>query len=167
MGVQRKFEDELARGRTAEHVVAEILRQRGWYVIPSYDYTGDEGDKAPKMSGEKIAFVIPDLDACREGERKWAEVKLKSKPTLRRITGVLEHGIPLRHYRDYKKVQDESGCDVWIFICEQSTGKVLCQSLHRLGEPRIYDGNKMSKGGMAFWPRDSFADWTDYPDADR
>lgn len=144
------------RGRNGEQIIAQLLKEKGWFVIPSYDYSGQEGDKAPKMQGAVAAFVIPDLDIAKLGERRWAEVKTKKEPTLYKKTNVLEHGIPLRHFEDYKKVQAETGCEVWLFVYEELSRDVLCLKLNDLGDGRKYTGNKMSRGGMIFWPRSKF-----------
>lgn len=148
---------EFQRGRTGERLVAELLRSRGWYVIPSYDYSGEDGDKPPRLQGLRAAFPVPDLDIAKDGQRRWAEVKTKAAASYTRITGRLEHGIPKRHYRAYKRVQEITGCEVWLFIYEEDTGEVLCAKLDDLDSvKREYDGSKMSRGGMVFYPRESF-----------
>ena len=136
-----------------------MLHKRGWYVIPSYDFSGPNDDKAPKLQGLGNGFVLPDLDISRNGKRKWAEVKTKDEATFTRITQKLEHGIPLRHFRDYKIVREITGCEVFLFVYEIRTGDILYASLDNpdfLATKRIYKGNKMSLGGMIFWPREAF-----------
>lgn len=148
---------EFQRGRAGERLVAELLQSRGWYVIPSYDYSGEDGDKPPRLQGLREAFPVPDLDIAKDGQRRWAEVKTKAAASYTRITGRLEHGIPKRHYRAYKRVQEITGCEVWLFIYEEETGEVLFAKLDDLeAVKREYDGPKMSRGGMVFYPRDAF-----------
>jgi hypothetical protein len=133
-------------------------------VIPSYDYSGDDGNKAPRLQGKINSIVIPDLDISRGGARRWAEVKTKSAATYTRITRRLEHGIPLRHWKDYQRVQEITGCEVWLYIYEEDTGQVLRAKIDYLANhTRIYDGNGMSWGGMAFWARDIFEQWMVIP----
>jgi len=147
---------EFEKGRAGEQIVSQLLQESGWYIVPSYDYCGED-DKSPRMKGENGFFVIPDLDASRQGKRLWFEVKTKSSATWTHKTQRHEHGIPLRHYRDYLRVQAESGTPVWLVVVEQDTGKTLTQSLDELSKQvRIYQGPKMSRGGMAFFPRDAF-----------
>lgn len=143
------------RGRRGEQLIKRWLQKRGWWVIPSYDYTGENDDKAPRMQGLSSSLVIPDLDIAKDGLRRWAEVKTKTKALEWRKTGELQHGIDLRHYEEYLKVQSLSGTHVWLFIVEENTQTILAESLDRLGEPRI--GREYGKGGMANWPRDRFS----------
>jgi len=155
--------DEFKRGREGEQSVEQWLRARGDYVIRSYDYSGEDGDKAPRMHGLAERYALPDLDVCREGEdgepsrRWWVEVKAKHHAIEYRKLGRLEHGISLPLWMDYLQVQAISGCEVWIVIVEEETDEWLAQSLKVLGEvAREYDGDKMGPGGMVFFPRDAF-----------
>jgi hypothetical protein len=148
--------DEFRRGRSGERVIAELLKRRGWFIVPAYDFAGEEGEKVPKMEGLTAAFILPDLDISKGGDRRWAEVKTKTAATLHRRSGVSEHGIAIRHLQHYRSVESETGCEVWIFIVEENTRLALCARLKDLGPGRQYDGPKMSRGGMVFWPRASF-----------
>lgn len=144
------------KGHVGEVIVAEELQRRGYYVLPSYDYSGED-EKAPRLQGEKLCFVIPDLDTMKDGKRIWVEVKTKEEATFTRKTNRLEHGIPLKHYRHYQEVERISGCGVWLAVYEINTGDILIARLSELEKHvRLYEGEKMSYGGMAFFPRDSF-----------
>lgn len=137
--------------------MAGWLQQRGWLIVPSYDYSGEDGNKAPKMHGVRLSLVIPDLDACRSGERFWVEVKTKWEATFTEKTQRLEHGISLRHYEHYQQVEKESGNPVWLFVLEERTGVILAGRLRDLAEhARIYKGWKMGQAGMVFFPREKF-----------
>jgi hypothetical protein len=151
---------EFHRGRRGERLVADLLQRRGWHVIPSYDYAGEGGDKPPRLQGCDCAYPIPDLDVSRGGVRRWVEVKTKAEPTWTRVTGRLEHGVSLRLYESYRHVQAITGCPVWIVIVEERAGAILCAPLDGL-EPvkRVYNGRKMGRGGMVFWPRKAFAEF--------
>lgn len=84
-------------------------------------------------------------------------MKTKAHADFTRITQRFEHGIPLRHFEDYKRVQALTGCKVYLFICEDDTGDILSKPIDELdAHKRIYRGNEMSRGGMVFFPRDSF-----------
>ena len=146
------------QGHTAELRIARMLQARGWWVVPSYDYSGEDGNKAPRLQGATQAFVLPDLDVARDGIRRWAEVKSKSSATLTRKLGRYEHGIPLRHFRSYQEVQRITGAETWLFIYELDSHAVLWARVDDLAKHcRIYEGDKMGGGPMVFFPRDSFA----------
>lgn len=152
--------DKFKKGHTGELIVARLLKQQDWYIIPSYDYSGAEDNKAPRLQGLDKEYIIPDLDISQKGCRLWAEIKTKASPSYTRITKRLEHGIPLRHRNHYLKIQEITGCDVWLYIVEEDTGTVLRAALNELIKcERIYSGDLMSYGGMAFFPRDAFEVW--------
>ncbi len=151
---------EFRRGRNGERIVASILMRSGWLVVPSYDYSGEDNNQAPRMEGDGTFLVIPDLDACKRGRRRWIEVKTKKTATLHRKTGTLEHGISLRHFRHYQSVEAESGSPVWLVVYEENSGDLLIARLSELSaRARIYEGPKMGRAGMAFFPRDAFRFW--------
>ena len=147
---------EFVRGRAGEMTVAAWLQERGWFVVPSYDYSGQDGKKPPRLQGLVSGYAIPDLDIARKGLRIWAEVKVKAGPTYHRITGVFEHGISARLHRHYQEVQDITGTPVWFFILEEEVSLLIAQAMDQLGAPRVYDGSKMGRDGMVFWPRERF-----------
>src|SRR5260221_11628366 len=60
---------EFRRGRNGERIVASILMRSGWLVVPSYDYSGEDNNQAPRMAGDGAVLVIPDPDACKRGRR--------------------------------------------------------------------------------------------------
>lgn len=143
------------KGRRGEQIVKRWLQARGWWVIDSYDYSGENGDKAPRMKAALQSLIIPDLDIAKNGARRWAEVKTKTKALWWRKTQQLQHGIDRRHYEHYLRVQQITGAHVWIFIVEEDNQMILAESLDRLGKPRI--GMEYGKDGMANWPRDRFS----------
>jgi hypothetical protein len=150
--------DEFRRGRNGEQLVARHLIQAGWYVIPSYDYSGEDGSKAPLMRGLHDSFVIPDLDTGKDGRRVWVEVKTKKQASPRWTEGDRPyHGISLKHWRDYLEIERITGCAVYLIIYEECSGEFLCQSVKKL-KPALweYRGGKMGRCGMAFFPRDAF-----------
>jgi hypothetical protein len=152
-----QFAQRLAFGRTAEESVARILQHRyGCHVVPVYDYRA--GDKAPKLQGAGGGYVVPDLDVSKNGSRSWVEVKAKTNagsPT--RLTGQIEHGFSWRLFQHYLAVQQITGTPVYIIILETPTGDILYQSLDALDAiKRVYDGDKMDRGGTVFFPRSCF-----------
>jgi hypothetical protein len=157
VGVNRiRDTPEFQRGRSGEQIVAKWLQDRGWYVVPSYDYSGAD-DHPPRMQGADAAYVIPDLDIAKDGRRLWVEVKTKTAATFTRMTQQLEHGISLRHFEHYQAIQRITGSHVWLFVIEEDCAVLLAESLDALSQrKRVYAGGKMGRAGMVFFPRDRF-----------
>lgn len=156
---------EFLRGRAAELRVSRWLQERGWYVIPSYDYSGADGDKAPRLQGIKRGHAVPDLDVASGGKRKWVEVKSKDHANPRHDAywgrcEVPEHGVDHGNYLDYLEVKRITGDDVWIAIYEEDTAILLMAEIDTLGEPRV--GTWLGKK-IANWPRDRFREITRFP----
>jgi hypothetical protein len=148
---------EFLRGRDGEQKVARWLQSRKWYIIPSYDYSGPDGEVAPKLRGQQDGIVLPDLGLAKAGLLKWAEVKSKWAPTFTLLTHTYDHGIGYRNWCHYKRFQDETGCHVFLFILEEVSQTLLVERLDNLGKGRHYFGDEMDHGGMVFWTRDSFS----------
>lgn len=127
-----KATPEYGQGKAGERIIAELFKSRGWYVIPSYDYVSDE-EKAPQMHGMYRGLILPDLDICRDGKRRWIEVKTYGAPSLYRKTQELQHGIQQRHWDHYREVEAISGTPVWICVYQLSDGAVLAQEQQILG----------------------------------
>lgn len=142
--------DEFIRGAAGEKRVAAWFQDRGWFVIPSYDYAGSNGDKAPRLQGLSDAYAVPDLDIAKSGCRRWVEVKTKKEAVLWRKTQELRHGIEIRLLDQYQRVQKITGTDCWLAIYEESTGELMAQELNLLGTP--YGGTDRGRP-MAYWPR--------------
>lgn len=117
---------EFKFGTSGERLVANWLKNNGVYVIPSYDYTGDDRDKAPRLQGLVRSYVIPDLDTAKSGVRRWVEVKTKSAATQSyRYYGTFDHGIEERLLLNYQTVQEITGTEAWVCIYEHEAAKVL------------------------------------------
>lgn len=147
---------EFQMGRTGEHIVADFFRAKGWFILPSYDYSGEDGNKAPKLQGFDASYVIPDLDAAKDGTRVWVEVKTKSEPVLYRKTNELRHGIDARHFWQYRICQKITGCSVFLVIVELSTRALLCAPLSKLIDKAEAGSGTRWGEKMVFWPRDAF-----------
>ena len=69
-GEPDEFKTRREIGRAAEKRVSNHLQSEGWFVVPSYDYTGSDGEKAPRMYGASRSYIIPDLDVSRGAGKK-------------------------------------------------------------------------------------------------
>lgn len=148
------------RGEVGEQRVLELLRARGWWIVPTFDMDRGSQEVFPHLlapAGEEQMLPLPDLDCCRGGARVWVEVKTKEAPTWTRKTRQWEHGIHASSWESYLKIQRITGCPVLIAIVEENTGAVLLQSLAALGKARL---GRMWQDGqyllMAYWPRAAF-----------
>lgn len=119
-------------------------------MIPSYDYSGEEGDMPPRLQGEETAYPVPDLDIAKNGHRRWVEVKTKASADWTRITRQFEHGIPRRHYEAYQRVAEITGGPVHLCVYEENTQDVLVAPLTAL-KVRF---SMMGRCGMAYFGRD-------------
>jgi len=150
------FEEQLAFARRYEKGVALWLMARGWRILPTYDFSGSDGDKAPRLLAENDdkSLVLPDLLACKGGNSRWVEVKYKDAADWTRTTQRFETGISLRLWRHYLMAKEASGLNVWIVFVHQREGEMRGAEVAALAEmpPRIYEGKKMGRGGMAFFP---------------
>ena len=123
------FAEKLEFGKQAEIAVSDWLKRRGWYVVPSYDYNGDD-NKAPRLAGLFSTFVVPDLDVSKDGTRLWVEVKRYCDSPVNRKLGERVHGIKERLYKEYLMVQRVSGTPAYLMVVEDfEGGSVLCQRL--------------------------------------
>lgn len=157
------------RSKLYEIAAGEFLRERGSYVIPSYDYSGAGDNKAPKALGPRgeISLVLPDLlafrppsnDAGAPGAAFSLEIKLKTEGTLHKKTGDMTTGMSLRHYDHYKRWQVISGHHVFVAFVHEDTRQVRVATLDWLAkhEHHRYMGDKMGRAGMVFW------DWEKIP----
>lgn len=139
------------KGDKGQRLVARWLADGHWWVVPSYDYSGTSGDKAPRMFSRSGQLVLPDLDACKDGRRIWVEVKTKDRATFHIKTRTLEHGFSSRHFEQYLGVEEISGTRVFILFVEMDGGRMLGNWLQSLrGQGRV--NRSSSLGEMVFFP---------------
>ena len=165
------FDAKLAWARESEEMVCAFLRARGWWCLPTYDFSGKGDNKAPKLlapAGE-ASLVLPDLQCFRDGKQRWYEVKRKSAATFYQIGGYLTTGISQRHYDQYRRVQDETCAEVVIVFAHEQEAEVrgdTLDGLERLARSHSYGGNAMGGGGMRFWRYDQVRLWCAMPRLD-
>ena len=128
-GAMKRFEQTLVFGRLGEQFISQWLKRKGYGVIPSYAYSGKDGNKAPKLLFQREEFVVPDLDVCKLGKRFWLEIKTYGYAPENRNHGCLVHGIPGRLYGDYLDVGAKSGCPVHLGVLELCSRSFLTIAL--------------------------------------
>lgn len=157
--------DIFKRGRTAERLVATIIQEDGGLVIPSYDYSGSDNNKAPRLQGLDNSYVLPDLDISYYSvfnyERTWVEVKAKRTIMYFRNLKREEHGISFLHWKDYLEVQRITKTPVVLFIYEEPTQLILYEYINELEKTdsrrgEMKKGNGKNEGEMINFPRAAF-----------
>lgn len=129
-----------------------LRRTRGYFVLPTYDFSGSNGDKAPRLMGAHEHLVIPDLLATHPDKgNSWYEVKLKENADLYRKTNTLVTGCALRHYRDYQRVKALTKAPVYLVFIHEKENTVVTGEIDTLPYSHTYDGDKMDRGGTIFF----------------
>jgi hypothetical protein len=150
---------EVARGYE-KALASWYQRKFGAHVLPTYDYSGLQDDKAPRLIGIDDGIVIPDLLVCCDGKTVWVECKWKSHADFNRKRQIRVTGISARHYEHYTRVKLISGCRVmlmFLHIAEEEMRGGEIDSLPAISHR--YDGLKMGRGGMIFWDYDLLKRW--------
>jgi hypothetical protein len=130
--------------------------ERGYYVLPTYDFSGKDDNKAPKiLSPESVAdLVAPDLMVWGRGETRFLEVKYKTKADTYRKTNTLTTGINRRLWRHYRDVERLLKVPIWILFIHQQERECRADTLANLSNyiDHEYSGWNMGPSGMVFWP---------------
>jgi len=144
-------------GEAGEALVAELLISDGWQIMhaPDLDRVGGDGS-APMIRGNDER-IMPDLHAMKNGRTVWVEVKLKRQgPQYIVKNEQNEHFIDRRNWRDYQRVRDASGAEVWLAIIEKPTATLqreLIEDIPVVNEwttekVNQYDGEKYGNPGV-------------------
>jgi hypothetical protein len=130
----KDFDAARARSLVVELGAAALLRARGWWVLPAYDYSGTGDSKAPRLCAPSgwDDLVLPDLLAFNGRKTIWAELKLKTRAIEYRKTGQLTTGLCLRLYRHYRQVQEITGAAVWLLFAHEEEQEVRGDKLDEL-----------------------------------
>lgn len=162
------FSVQRARAKTVEEAVSAWLQQRGGFVLPAYDYSGLQDDKAPRLTAvlPEDSLIVPDLFCARNGRSTWVEVKLKAGASFTRLTQRLETGLSRRLWDHYLAVEKTTGLPVWLLFVHEAEQEMRGESQQALlnSTPRYYTGTKMGRAGMVFVPWDKMrvlATWND------
>lgn len=110
-GPMFKDSNEWKRGEQGEKVAREWLISERYSVIPtSLIETGGAPVLLQYINAnvDRTALILPDNLVFRHGNPRWVEVKTKSRCTYNNSRKRWEHGMPLRHWKAYLKVQEET-----------------------------------------------------------
>lgn len=155
------FERKLALGRKWEMRMATWASSRGWYVLPTYDFSGASEDKAPKLLSPADAedLVVPDLQCICNGSMKWLEVKYKSNADLYRRGNYLVTGISQRLLRHYSEVEAQSPGPVVVAFVHGKECEVRGTNVRTLLDTVAYRSDFPPMGPMAFWEYEKLPLW--------
>lgn len=112
------FPAALQYGQVGESLIARWLRARGWFVLPAYEVTPGRY-KGPRLLTPTDELIVPDLLVFNDEMAAWAEAKRKNAFTYHHLTGDWTTGIDLPVYRDYLRVEAETGWPVWLFFLQE------------------------------------------------
>jgi Holliday junction resolvase-like predicted endonuclease len=150
--------DAFERGAVGEAIVAEFLKQQGLGVVPVHQCNPDG---AAVMRLQDDFFVLPDWLVFSSTEPVWVEVKTKQSAREFRKENELRHCINEYHYDQYLEVERLSGFDVWLFIYEEDSGKILRAPLNWLLPAQFLRASQSSgafQSDVVFFRRNEFID---------
>lgn len=95
------FEESLAFGENGEKQIALFLIEKGYNVLPLYQF---EPKLTPRIFNQFKNFIAPDLMVFTDSNCSFVEVK--SKQQWIKYGGVIETGCDYRHYVEYKQLSE-------------------------------------------------------------
>ena len=146
------------RGSIGEQNVATFLKENGWAVVPTHEC--NPGDAA-LMRGMDKSFILPDLLSFDTKRAIWIEVKTKEKPRLYKKRNEYRHCIDEYQYREYLQVESLTGSNVWLFVYEENTDKILRAPVNWLPVVQTLppeDSNGAFDNTVVFFRRNDFID---------
>lgn len=153
---QEDFKKSLAFAREKERGVASLIQKQGYYVLPAYDFSGEQENKAPKLLAPlgKRPLVLPDLFCMKSDLAFWLEVKWKTEAYLFRKANRRTTGINLRLWEYYIEVEKESSFPVWIMFLHKKEQEIRAGSLSFLRDNICYTGRDNNGKMMVYWNYD-------------
>jgi len=145
---QKNFKELLEFGEEGEHEVADFLINRGVKILPLYQFTPDT---TPYIFSKDEKIISPDL-ICFSDTAFMVEVKTKNQWV--EFRGVIETGIDKRLFLQYKKIQELTKIDFYVFFnhkTNEPTGFYFCKLDDYTREwDGIVKGKRVSKEMMFY-----------------
>lgn len=165
-----RFDEKLAIGQAGESAIARWLIGRGCTVLPAYEIEISRG-KGPRVYSSEGPLVSPDLGVIKDGAFSWVEAKHKTVFSWRRCAPGprWETGVDLIHWTDYCRVEEVSGCPVWLLFLHRESqpwsgdapylpdGATCPTGLFGISLTRARECARTDlryAGGMAYWGHD-------------
>lgn len=107
---QKSFNEQLKIGEEGEHIITQVLLEKGIVVMPLYQFNAD---KTPMLFSLDENIICPDL-LCYNERAFFVEVK--SKHQWVRWKNNLETGFNYKHYKHYLNAQTKTKQDVYVIF---------------------------------------------------
>jgi len=104
------FKEALEFGEQGEKEVALFLMNKGYTVLPLYQFNKEH---APFLLSNIGKITLPDLD-CYHINKPSIFVEVKSKKQWNITNKIKETGFDLKHFKEYIKIQDITKKQVWV-----------------------------------------------------
>ena len=104
------FKEALEFGEEGEKEVALFLMNKGYTVLPLYQFNKEH---APFLLSRNGKITLPDLD-CYHKTKASIFVEVKSKNQWNVTNKIIETGFDLKHFKEYVKIQDKTNKEVWV-----------------------------------------------------
>ncbi len=154
MAGRGNFRVDLAMGRVGERVVGDVLKENGFYVLITGDFSGLKDGKVPSLCGAgKDRLPMPDMLVCKEGNTRWFEAKVKKGPAFYRKAGIWTHGVDTHKLDYYRNIQKTTGIKVDVGVLEIDNFLLVTAPLDVL-ERNVHSVS--ARAGKTFFPRDVF-----------
>jgi hypothetical protein len=152
------FEDALAMGELAVVWAADRLIADRWAVIRLDELPAQDGH-GPRLFGDTEP-ALPDLQVTKYAKTCAVEVKAKTGPVLRRVTGQWEHGIDRAAFDQYWQYERQMATFLLIVEVGEDRSRRL-PWIARVKDLRPHYANDNYGNPMAYWPRDEQmqSDW--------
>lgn len=153
---------EFLVGDIGVYRVKRWLQDQGAFVFSTCDLSGRVDEHAPAMASRAERVILPDLDVTyAQHARVWAEVKTKTIATFTRRTQRLEHGIGLRHWLAYNRIQEITNNQVFLYIYQRDESIILGSAIDDLKTPdfrrsSMPDPRTGRREAMCFFPYAAF-----------
>lgn len=146
------FNELLKFGEEGEKDIALWLINKGYNVLPLYQF---EADQSPKIFGNEVC-VSPDLVVFKEKTCTFVEVKRKTRWI--KYKGTVETGCNYSTYLHYRKISENTGIKLFMIFKHEERNPLGIYSINVNEKGRYWDGRvngiKRHKE-MYFWPLES------------
>jgi len=145
---QESFKVKLAFGKEGEHEVGEYMLNKGYSILPLYQFNDDV---APQIFNAKTTITSPDLFVCGNNKYFWVEVKTKNRWI--KYLADTETGCNYKHYIEYLKIAEITGLPVYIIFNHKDNDPRGFYSVNiKVPLHRIWDGLNCKTGARVSQP---------------